>query len=155
MSESTPDDAAKLAKYEQLVDHVDMFHGLKPHDVAKIFSKGMTFRVQKGETIFYKGTEGNKMYVVLGGKVGVFDGGKLLSSLSVGATFGEMSLLMHAPRNATVIALERSNLFSLSEDVFQRLLTKRVAVQMLLNLSRTLGKRLNEANIRTRELEGR
>ncbi len=155
MSESTPRDPAKEAKYQKLVDHVDMFRGLNPHDVQKIFSKGMTVRVQKGETIFYKGTEGNKMYVVLGGKVGVFDGEKLLSSLGVGATFGEMSLLMNAPRNATVVALELSNLFTLSEDVFQRLLTNRVAVQMLLNLSRTLGVRLNEANTRTRELEGR
>lgn len=155
MSESKPLDAAQLAKFQQLVDHVDMFHGLNVPDVAKIFSKGMTIRVQKGETIFYKGTEGNKMYVVLGGKVGVFDGEKLLSSLTVGSTFGEMSLLMNAPRNATVVALEISNLFSLTEDVFQRLLTKRVAVQMLLNLSRTLGVRLNEANKRSRELEGR
>ena len=144
-----------LAKYQALVDHVDLFHGLKPGDVQKIFQKGMTVRVGKGETVFYKDTEGNQMYVILGGKVGVFDGPKMLAELTVGKTFGEMSLLNNEPRSATIVALEASNLLMLSEDVFQKLLTKRVAVQILLNMSRTMGKRLVASNMMVREQEGR
>ncbi|MDP7638229.1 MAG: cyclic nucleotide-binding domain-containing protein [Candidatus Hydrogenedentes bacterium] len=144
-----------LAKYQKLVDHVDIFHGLRPADVHKIFQKGMTVRVTKGETVFYKETEGNQMYVILGGKVGVFDGPKMLAKLTVGMTFGEISLLNNEPRTATIVALEATNLLMLSEEVFQKLLTKRVAVQILLNMSRMMGKRLAASNLMVREQEGR
>jgi CRP-like cAMP-binding protein len=144
-----------LAKYQKLVDHVDIFNGLRPADVHKIFQKGMTVRVGKGETVFYKDTQGNQMYVILGGKMGVFDGPKMLAELTVGMTFGEMSLLNGEPRSATIVALEAANLLVLSEEVFQKLLTKRVAVQILLNMSRTMGKRLVASNLKMREQDGR
>ena len=147
--------SADEEKYRKFVERVDIFKGLTPHDVQKIFAKGMTLRVQKGETIFHKGTVGNQMYVILGGQVGIFDGPKMISTLNVGDTFGEMSLLNNEPRSATVVALESCSLFALSEEVFQRLLTKRVAVQMLLNIARMMGKRLAESNLRLRESEGR
>lgn len=142
-------------RFQMLAENVDIFRGLDAHDVQRIFSKGMTVRVQKGETVFHKGTVGNQMYVVLGGKVGVFDGPKMVAELGVGATFGEMSLLNHEPRSATVIALEMSNLFVLSEEVFQRLLTKKAAIQILLNLARTMARRIKDANLKLRETEGR
>ena len=146
-----PDDP----RLRQLVERVDIFRGLTPDDVFKIYTKGATMQVQKGDTIFHQGTTGQKMFVVFGGKVGVFDGQKLLSELNVGDTFGEISLLTDEPRSATVVALEMSRLFVLDEDVFQKLLTKRVAVQMLLNLGRMLGKRLVAANKKLRDYEGR
>ena len=142
-------------KYQKLADTVDIFHGLRASDVRKIYSRGMTMTVQKGDTLFHKGTVGNQMFVVLGGKMGVFDGPLQVATLHLGDTIGEMSLLRNEPRSATVRALERSQLFALTDNIFQKLLTKRVAVQMLLNISRTLAKRLEDANHALREMEGR
>ncbi len=134
--------------YAALARQVELFRGLTLEDIAKIFSKGMTIRVHKGETIFYKGTVGSQMYVVLGGKVAVVDENKVLAELRMGDTFGEMALINSEPRSASVIAAEESHLFVLSESTFQRLLTKRVAIQILLNIVRTLSHRLREANAR-------
>lgn len=142
-------------RYQALVDNVDLFHGLRPGDVEKIFSRGLTMYVEKGDSIFHKKTEGNKMYVVLGGSIGIFDGPVQMAALGAGATFGEMSLLTGMPRSASAVALERSNIFTLDEAVFQKLLTKRVAVQMLLNLSRMMAKRIQDANRTIRKLEDR
>ena len=142
-------------RFQALVDNVDLFHGLRPKDVQKIFSRGMTMYVEKGDALFHKNTEGNKMYVVLGGSIGIFDGPVQMATLGTGDTFGEMSLLTGMPRTASAVALERCNIFSLDEALFQKLLTKRVAVQMLLNLSRMLGRRLKEANRTIRVLEDR
>jgi CRP-like cAMP-binding protein len=131
-----------------LARRVALFHGLSADDIAKIFARGMTVRFQKGEVIFYKGTSGDQMYVVLGGKVGVYDDKQLIAHLTVGDMFGEMALIDSSPRSATVTAVEESLIFVLSETTFQRLLTKRVAIQILLNILRTLSHRLRDANTR-------
>ena len=132
-------------KLDELIQRVDLFHGLEREDVSKIFSKGMTMRALKDDVIFFKGTVGNQMYIVLGGKVGVFSGDKCVAELRTGDMFGEMALVNKEPRSATVKAIEASHLFVLSESTFQYLLTKRVAVQVLLNIVRTMSHRLKAA----------
>jgi CRP-like cAMP-binding protein len=133
---------------DELIKRVALFRGLGRDEVAKIFAKGMTMRAGKGEIIFHKGTVGSQMYVVLGGKVGVMEGRNLLAELRTGDMFGEMALVNNEPRSATVAALEDSHLFVLSESTFQRLLSKRVAIQILLNIVRTLSGRLKDSNAR-------
>lgn len=140
-------------QYEMLAQKVALFHGLKSSDIAAIFSRGMTVRVLKGETVFYKDTVGSQMFVVLGGQVTVNDGKKRIATLSPGAMFGEMALLNEEPRSATVTASEDSLLFVLSETTFQRLLTKRVAVRILLNIIRTLSNRLRESNAKISRMQ--
>lgn len=133
---------------KQYIERVDLFRGLTPEEVTKIMSKGMTMRCVKGETVFYKGTVGSQMYVVLGGKLGVYDDENLLASLKTGDMFGEMALVNKEPRSATVKAMEDSRLFVLSESTFERLMSKRVAIRILLNIISTMSKRLKDANIR-------
>lgn len=147
----SPDDPQFL----DMVNKVDLFRGLKTEDVYSIFKKGMTHHATKDQLIFKKGTVGNNMFVLLGGKLGVFDGEKQIATLGAGETFGEMSLLCDEPRSATIRALEDSSLFALDERVFSKLLTKRVAVRMLLNISRNLAGKVSKANMMIREIEGR
>lgn len=136
-------DAATVDKY---IKHVSLFHGLTREEVAKIFAKGMTMHVNAGEDIFVQGTIGNQMYVVLGGKLGVYDGDHCLAELRTGDMFGEMALVNKEPRSATVRALNDSRLFVLSESTFERLMTKRAAVRVLFNIIKTLSHRLRQAN---------
>ena len=142
-------------KYMKLAERVGLFRGLCPEDVAKIFAKGMTMQVERGNAIFYKGTTGNQMYVVLGGKVAVFDGQKHIADLTAGDMFGEMALINNEPRSATAIAAETTNLFVLTETVFQKLLTKRVSIRILLNIIGTLSHRLRDMNTKLTRLETR
>lgn len=132
----------------QLTARVPLFKGLEESDVAKIVSRGMTTRMLKGETLFYKGTSGNQMYVVLAGKLGVYSGEKIIATLRPGDMCGEMALVNKEKRSATVKLEEDSLLFILTETTLNKLLTKRVAVQLLLNIVATLSKRLLEANQR-------
>jgi len=133
---------------DQYIKHVALFEGLTREEVTKIFSKGMTMHVTAGEHIFLQGTVGNQMYVVLGGKLGVFDGKKCIAELRTGDMFGEMALVNKEPRSATVTAVNDSRLFVLSETTFERLMTKRAAIKILLNIVRTLSHRLKDANKR-------
>lgn len=134
------------AKLDLLVKRVDLFNGLSREDVGKIFAKGMTVRALKDEVIFYKGTTGSQMYVVLVGRMGVHDGDRQIAQLHPGQMFGEMALVNREPRSATVKSEEDSVLFVLTESTFQNLLSKRVAIQILLNIIRTLSARLKQKN---------
>ncbi|MFP4500762.1 MAG: cyclic nucleotide-binding domain-containing protein [Candidatus Hydrogenedentota bacterium] len=137
------------AQLQSLVKRVDLFHGLTTADVDKILSHGITQNFKKNEVIFYKGTVGSQMYIVLGGKVGVFDDRKnLIAELRTGDMFGEMALVTHEPRSANVAATEDGYLFVLTENTFQKLLTKKVAIRILLNMVTVLSRRLKEANLR-------
>ena len=115
----------------------------------------MQIRGQKGEHSARTGTTGEKVYVGLGGGGGVFDGRQGIAKLEVGETFGEMSLLNDEPRTASVVALAPVNLFVLSEDVFLKLLTKKVAVRILMNIARSMSTKVKNTNLLVREMEGR
>lgn len=133
-------------RYAELAKRVPLFRGISPDDVEKIIAKGMTMDVKKGDAIFYQGTVGNQMYIVLGGSVGLFDGKKHLATLRPGDMFGEMALINSEPRSATATAAEDARLFVLSETTFQKLMTKKAAIRILLNIIGTMSKRLRDMN---------
>jgi CRP-like cAMP-binding protein len=138
-------DAEKL---DELIKRVELFHGLTPDEVEKIFKRGMTMRALKGDVIFYKDTVGSQMYIVLGGLIGVYEGDTCIAHLRTGDMFGEMSLVTNEPRSATVKAVEDSRLFVLTEDTFKRLMTKTVSLRILFNIIKTLSHRLKDTNKR-------
>ena len=133
-------------KYVALTKRVELFQGLDPDDVQKIFQRGMTIRAHKGETIFHQGTTGDQMYVVLGGVIAIMDGKRKLAEVRLGGMFGEMALITDEPRSASAVALEDCHLFALNETTFEKLLTKRVAVRILLNIVASLSHRLQASN---------
>lgn len=136
------------AKYANLAQRIPLFKNISPEDVHKIFGKGMTLVTEKDNVIFYEGTAGNQMYVVLAGSVDLFSGKKKIATLRSGDMFGEMALINNEPRSATAVAAERSQLFVLSETLFQKLMTKRVSIRMLFNIVGVMSDRIRKANKR-------
>ena len=137
-----------IAKYANLAQRIALFKGITPEDVHKIFSKGMTQVSEKDNVIFYEGTSGNQMYVVLSGTIDLYSGKKKIATLRSGEMFGEMALINNEPRSATAVAAERSQLFVLSETAFQKLMTKRISIRILLNIVGVMSGRIREANKR-------
>jgi CRP-like cAMP-binding protein len=85
-------------------------------DIFK-FEKNVEY-FSAGETVFNAGDEGNCMYVVQEGEVDVLANGKVIDSLGPGGMFGEMALIDHSPRSATVMAKTDCKLVPLDEDKF-------------------------------------
>ncbi len=87
-----------------------------------------------------QGTPGQAFYLVLTGRVEIIRDGQSLGAFGPGDFFGEMSLLDHAPRSATIKALEPTNCLMLSSWDFKALLEKHpsIAVKLLEVLSRRL-----------------
>ncbi len=77
---------------------------------------------EAGETIFEEGEVGDRLYVIRRGRVEVLRDGVCLNQLGAGEYFGEMALLANQPRNATVRALEPTDVLAVAKGDFSKLL---------------------------------
>ena len=137
-------------KYAQYVEKVEIFKGLSPADVGQILEQGRTWRFDRGKTIFHQGSLGSNLFIVLKGEIGIYNKDDLIAKLHTGEAFGEMALLNKKPRSATAAALTDVKLFTLDEDQINKILERRVAVRVLLNIVHVLCERLEAANVRMR-----
>ncbi|MDO4740245.1 MAG: cyclic nucleotide-binding domain-containing protein [Eubacteriales bacterium] len=78
----------------------------------------------KSTVVFRQGDKADSMYEILTGSIGIFANygeptEKLLTTLTVGNTFGEMGMIESLPRSATAVALsEDTNLQVITSDSF-------------------------------------
>ncbi len=78
-----------------------------------------------GATLVTQGETGNDAYIVLQGACRVVRNGRRVGKIEAGGIVGELSMLNHAPRNATVVAesplevavLQRAQFFALLDQV--------------------------------------
>jgi hypothetical protein len=96
-----------------------------------------------GAVVIEEGTRGDKMYIVVRGRLEVRKGkDQRIALLREKQVFGEMSLLDDQPRSASVVALEDTHLLSLQRASLERILRRHWSVAF--NLMRTLSRRLRE-----------
>ena len=107
-------------------------------------------RLRRGDVLFHEGDPGDKLYIVLDGKVKLgrtsSDGREnLLAILGPGQMFGELSLFDPGPRSATVTAVTDASFASLShEDLLKSL---EVRPQVARGLLSQIASRLRKAKI--------
>jgi hypothetical protein len=75
-----------------------------------------------GDYVIHEGEVGREMFILIRGTVIIMVGNRAVRSLSNGSFFGEIALLENAVRNASVIAETTSDMFSLGQTEFVRLL---------------------------------
>jgi CRP-like cAMP-binding protein len=95
---------------------------------------------------------GSNLFVVLGGKVGIYIKNQLIATCHVGDAFGEMAVLNKRPRSATATPLTDSRLLVLDESQINEILEKHVAVRLLMNVVHVVSERLEAANTSNVEL---
>ncbi len=78
-----------------------------------------TFPVAKDEVLFREGDAGDGMYAVVSGEIDIIIHGKLIETVTAGGIVGEMALIDHKPRSATVQARSDSQLVKIDEKRFQ------------------------------------
>lgn len=77
--------------------------------------------VEAGATVVQEGTVGDRLFLIVRGTVRVERDGQQVAELWDGACFGERAVLDDAPRAATVVALEKTDLLALKRDAVERL----------------------------------
>ncbi len=97
-------------------------------------------RFEANAKIFVQDDPGKCMYVVRLGQVGILSGGTVLENIGPNGTFGEMALIDGAPRSATAVAREPTEVAVIDEKAFLYLVEKNPA--FALDLLRRLAARL-------------
>lgn len=135
-------DAEKLKRYGE---KIKIFHGLQPDEVEYVLHCGKQLHFRPNTNIFHEGMLGTNLFIVLSGKVGIYNKAELIAECGVGDCFGEMAVLNNRPRNATATALSECRVFTLDERSINEILEKRVAVRLLLNIIHVLSDWLERA----------
>ena len=130
-----------------------MFAGIVPKGLFKIAAACHEEVHKTGDYLFREGELGDKLYVVLDGKVRIARvvpgmGEETISVLSSGASFGEMALIDDFPRSADAIVMEKCRVLSLKKDAFAELLyiDRDLANEILWNTVKLLSARMRETN---------
>lgn len=137
---------------------VPIFSELDGPDLEKITGLGTIKKFKKGNVIVQEQEAGASLFIIITGKVKVIrtdeDGREvILTILSVGEFFGEMSLLDGMDRSATVVAISKTELFVVHWKEFLDLLHEfpQIATSLLAELARRL--RRADAQIKSLSLK--
>jgi CRP-like cAMP-binding protein len=133
-------------KYAKYAERIRIFNGLTPDEVEYVLHCGKIIHFHDGQTVFHEGMLGRNLFVVLSGKIAIYNKKRVIAKCRVGDAFGEMAVLNQKPRSATAAALEDVKLFTLDESELNQILDRGVAVKLLLNIIHVLSERLEKAN---------
>ena len=142
-------------KNTELMQRSPLLAGLSAESLDKLVRLSREINIPAGEVLIEEGGAGDSAYVILDGELEVSkrsaDRDIILSTRRTGDLIGEMALLTHAPRMATVRALLNSRLLRIPADAFEQCL--RSSPDATLAILRTVTARLRntEALLHQRE----
>jgi CRP/FNR family transcriptional regulator, cyclic AMP receptor protein len=140
---------AQVYDRQNVLSRTPLFEALDEDGARALQSRMTDVHLSRGERLFAEGDEGDRLYVVLDGKMKLTraapDGREnLLSVVGPGEMFGELSLFDPRPRTASATAITEAHLAALAHDKLLIWLTGRPEVA--LHLLRALAQRLRRAN---------
>ena len=124
MARSHPSDAAfRLAE-------VAFFKGFSDDELRRVAELAEEVDAETGAELTDQGRPGQEAYVILDGRAGVYIGGAQKAEVGPGDLIGEMALIDHRPRIATVRALTPMKLLAFDTERFRRLLDEMPKAQV-------------------------
>jgi len=134
---------------EDVLSRAPLFETLDDEGAGALRAGVVDVQLGRGDRLFAEGDAGDRLYVVLDGKIKLTrtaaDGREsLLGVLGPGEMFGELSLFDPRPRTASAFAVTDSRLAGLGHDYLRQWLTGRPDVA--LHLLQALAQRLRRAN---------
>ena len=101
-----------------------LFSSCSSKDLEKIAKAGDRLTFEKGEVLTKQGDPGKEAFIILSGKATVKRSGKKVATISTGSVVGELSLLDHGPRTATVVCETECQVLVIGRGNFLRVIDK-------------------------------
>lgn len=128
----------------EVLGQVALFEDLSRRNLTRIDQISRLKYAREGDVLVEQGDPGDEMMVVLDGRAAVKRGRRTIAECGPGRYFGEMALLDHEPRSASVVALEPMRLLVISGSDFRKVVAK--VPRLAETLLATMSTRLREAN---------
>lgn len=101
---------------------IPLFEGMTEAELGRLGRLGARVEAAPGEILVDQGDPGTYCYAIAEGTAGVFVSGELVATVGPGSTIGEMALIDHRPRTATVVASDPMVLLRFDTRSFKALL---------------------------------
>lgn len=115
------DEDERFALVVRLRD-VAFFEGFAPSELERVAELGERVEATPGAVIIDQGRVGTECFVVLEGQATVYVGDEPVATIGSGNMIGEMALVEHRPRNASVLAETDMLLVAFDLQAFRTLL---------------------------------
>jgi CRP/FNR family transcriptional regulator, cyclic AMP receptor protein len=145
----------QLAARVELLEQAPLFSVLHPTDIRTLATRFHPVLYRRGEMIFREGEPAERLFLIQDGRVKLSisssRGGELLIGvLGRGQIFGELAVIDRGPRAMNARAMEDSEVYALTSDVFWTMLENRPALaRRLLEL---MARRLRRADQTSQDL---
>ena len=131
-----------------MLNAIPLFSSLSEKQLASVGAHAAWRVFEKGDVILRQGELADAFFVIASGQVKIYmtEGGRdvILKTLSAGDFFGELPMFDREPRIASVAAIERCHLQTLSYKSFQRAMEG--STDIAKRVLETLAKRLRDAD---------
>jgi CRP-like cAMP-binding protein len=106
------------------------------------------YSIQAGTLLFDEGSQGGSMGIVVKGSIDIYKKQQKIATLTIGRTYGEMSLIDHQPRSAKAVAKTDSELLIITQVMFNELSEDhpRLALKVVLKIAYFLSQNLRKTS---------
>ena len=109
---------ASKKSYLESLGKVSLFSSCSNKDLEKIAKAGDEVTISAGTVVVDQGQTGREAFVIISGSATVKRNGKKVATLGAGSVVGELSLLDHGPRTATVVTDTECTMLVISQRQF-------------------------------------
>ncbi len=140
------------------LQQIPLFAELSRDDIKAVARLVKRRRYEAGEVVCRQGQPGHSIYIVESGQLRILHIDpqgveQEIGRLGPGDYFGETSLLLGEPRDATVEAIQSATLLSLSRDEFEPLLDERPAMRKKLQMRHDVARKYRARRSRFKWLD--
>ena len=114
---------SKNAKVE-LISKVPLFSRCSKKELREIASAADEIDLPAGQVLTREGDRGREFFVLVAGSAEVRKGSRKVRTLGAGDFLGEIALVTHVPRTATVTTTEPTRALVISDQSFAYLLSR-------------------------------
>lgn len=112
----------KPAESVEWLSGVDFFEGFSDQDLHRVLDLSEQVEAPAGTVLVDQGDPGTDCFVIVDGTASVYVRGEHVASSGPGSMVGEMALIDHRPRTATVVADAEMKLLRFKTKAFGTLL---------------------------------
>jgi len=138
----------------ELLSETKVFLRLKEEELSELATMLVVKKYDAGSELFREGDPGGNLYIIASGSVEVQklrshgSGRVVIARFERAGVIGEMSLVDHMPRSATVVAMTPTVVYEFSKSAFKEMLStqKDLSIEVLKGLAHLLAMRLRNTS---------